>query len=54
MTCSEPKLQGRCVTPVGKNCSAQYKLVCGCDGKTYSNACEAWAAAVDVKAKGVC
>ena len=35
-------------------CTAQYDPVCGVDGKTYSNSCNAKVAGVDVKHKGIC
>jgi hypothetical protein len=46
-TCTE-KLKDGCA------CTAQYDPVCGCNNKTYGNACEAACASIDVVHTGEC
>lgn len=36
------------------NCTGISDPVCGCDGKTHSNACAAYAAGIDINASGSC
>jgi hypothetical protein len=51
--CGSTTTPGTCETRP-QACTADYAPVCGCDDKTYSNACSAEAAGVSIKRKGAC
>jgi len=51
--CGAADATGQC-TKKPEFCTEQYEPVCGCDGKTYGNACSAGSAGVSVAKQGEC
>lgn len=52
-SCGQGSAQGTC-TNRPQVCTLEFNPVCGCDGTTYSNACQADSAGVSVASAGEC
>jgi hypothetical protein len=52
--CGRADATGTCTKILGGLCTANFEPVCGCDGMTYGNACEAGRAGMSVDHTGAC
>ena len=51
--CGDKSNEAVCV-PYPESCTREYKPVCGCDAKSYGNACVAYSYGVSIQSFGVC
>ena len=56
LSCGKTDVPSDCVGKINPNtvCTERYDPVCGCNNKTYGNACLAGAAGIRVVAQGEC
>lgn len=56
LSCEKENVSSDCVEKMNPNvvCTMQYDPVCGCNNKTYGNACLAGAAGIRIIAQGEC
>ena len=52
--CTTSCKNGKTCTPESDRCNRLYSVVCGCNGREYTNTCEAFKAGVNVRHVGAC